>query len=244
MCVVEGCWVYGMSHLLSSLSPATYRLQPWGRKTDLCSGNGLGTNQSKQNHTNHLDTQSPVVEKRISWTPELLIDSHTTDAHQELTPGVLLQAFASGKKKCLYKQLTSGSASYSFWMHFPIDFPFPRHSEGSQSAGARADAGNPDRDLGLQPREGSGDPDNAARAEPSVQPPKSLLPTHSTEHKARIDILVYLRQRNKQRTTCFPAGYSNPGFTTFFCLFVISSNWLFITLGKYLDENSSVCLPR
>lgn len=58
--------MYGMSNLLSSWSPVTYSLQSEKRKTDLCIGNGLGTNQPKQNHTNHLDTQSPVAEKCIS----------------------------------------------------------------------------------------------------------------------------------------------------------------------------------
>lgn len=125
MCVVEGCWVYGMSHLLSSLSPVTYRLQSPRRKTDLCIGNGLGTNQPKQNHTNHLDIQSPVSGETYFLRSRVPYWLTHIDAHQELTPGVLLQALASGKKnvgKGSWIEAQPRIPSEYIW---PSIFPFP-----------------------------------------------------------------------------------------------------------------------
>lgn len=110
--------------------------------------------------------------------------SFFTHTHQELTMGVLSQAFASGKKKKIFVKAAEFRLSLVFLLH-----TFSHGFSLSWAQGAFAKRG---------------------RGGAALIPP---LPTH----RGRIDISVYLRGRNKQRTACFPARYSNPGFATAFC---------------------------
>lgn len=180
MCDVECCWVYGVTHLLSSLSPVTYRLQSWRKNTDLCIGNGLGTNQPKHNHTNHLGTQNSVAGKCVSWDPKFLFHTHTSGINY----GSFIASLCLGKKKKIFVKAAEFRLSLVFLLH-----TFSHGFSLSWAQGAFAKRG---------------------RGGAALIPP---LPTH----RGRIDISVYLRGRNKQRTACFPARYSNPGFATAFC---------------------------